>query len=439
MASWTTQALGAWEFVPILSAGALYEDNPRYVRDTTINSAICQNPDLTEEERRLLRCTEEDAFGLLLDARITASWRTQTTNYSLTPRVQARIYPDSNDEDLEEDNYYLDGSVSHQMRLSQVGLSAGYSSVGVRTAEFDEALPDNPDQPPPPGGSSGRFVSPDTTRDSWYVRPYWSLNISSRNLLTVSGSYLDAEYDRRAIASTYFDYTYTLVEPTLTHTLNPKTSLVLVTGSSRYESEQPNGPVDNESETYSLRFGFTRVLSEVSTLNVTMGFATTDSVVDGLSFDPRTGLACGLPTCKGRSSSDNFVGQASYRLRGERTELNLDVSRFTAPQSTGSEVIRDQVAAYVSQRLTTRLRGRLGILVTQEESVLGAGLRFDQDYLRGEAELNYQLTRRWSLTGRYQYTSTDRAESQGSVFSDDADNSIYYLGVVYTGQGIGRR
>ena len=108
-------AAEAWLFQPQVFVGGDWESNPRRRSDSR---------------------DAESALGVRLDARLPLSVSTQRTSLNVIPHLVRHRYRKEENKDLERDDNYLMGSVSHATYRSNTGASFGYSYLGVLTSEF---------------------------------------------------------------------------------------------------------------------------------------------------------------------------------------------------------------------------------------------------------------------------------------------------------------
>jgi hypothetical protein len=99
------------------------------------------------------------------------------------------------------------------------------------------------------------------------------------------------------------------------------------------------------------------------------------------------------------------------------------------PSASGFLVKRNQLRFYVNHNLSQRMSTRIGFRVEDTQSVGDAAPLNDRDYVRAEFSLNWQLERRWRLTGGYDYTA-QQFVNQGT--GSTSSNPIY-IGIGYQG------
>jgi hypothetical protein len=407
-------AIAAWEITPQASAGIIYEDNARFQNNN-----------------------EDDATGVLFDGRVDLTWLDERTDLTLTPRGRFGFYFDSKDEDLEDDDLYLDFRSTRRTLKSEFGLNAGWSDIAIRTAELASAVPDDPDAPISEEGDSGdtRFIN--DSRERWYVRPFLTYELSPRNRISARVDYADVSYDRTTSGRRPFD----VLTGTLSgeRVLNERNSVFLEIYGSQFNSDDALLGIDNTTDTYGASLIFSRAISETLTASVTLGGSTSDFEITRtpdlgdqcLDLDDQGNLI--IVPCKFEDDDSNFIGNVSLRKRGQRTVMNFDLGRSIAPSSNGLTVVRDTLRFYINRSMTQLWSTRFGVVAFQEETN-GNLTNRDIDYVRADVSLIRRLSERWSVSARYQYTWRDEDQGVPGVDGTAAKNLVL-LEIIYRGIG----
>lgn len=430
-------AFAYWQLTPQVEAGLTFENNPRYLSDEEKPLVLALNPD-----------AGDNVLGTYLDARLEGLYKSPSTEIALTPRLRETNYLNSN-KDLNDDDWYLDFRATHAGVLGNVGLEARYQDTGVRTSEFESAIPDDPDDPLPVTDGSGRFA--DDTRTTWDIQPSLNYQLSPRNLLGISGLISETTYDEEReelIASrSYLDYDYSSLELSLRHVLDAKNYFALALNSGNFLAEEPGRIFENSTDSFGITAAYNRTLSETLTGTLTVGVTRSSVDVSGIvgGFDPRTGAPClPLDPCSTSNEERNFVGSLDLRKRSELTTLNFSISSQIAPRSDGTEVVQEQARIFVVRTLTRRLTGTFGAVYSQESAVgqifqvetATIGLaRQDRTYFTVEPGISWRLTETLSLSASYAYISNDTDVTGGNV--EEANHRLYF-GVRYRGVGLRR-
>jgi hypothetical protein len=408
----------AWELIPTVEAGTVYETNPRYLRD-------CRNTDPPGA-----RCGNEYAMGTFVDARVTAAWRTPDTEVRLTPRVRDWNYLESN-KDLNNNDQYLDLGVLQRFQRVQIGLLAQYSDTLVRQQIVQGATPDDPDVPPPITGGGSQQVDDGASQERWSATPYFNYNLSPRNVLVLQLGYSSTSFDDRANIR-FFDFDTTSAEVSLTHTLDQKNQFGIAVNASTFDAnnfERTDNPlfrIENETDNYGINATYERALTQTLRATLRLGTVRNSSLVTsgGSTF---------------RASESSLLGNFGIRKRSAKTTLNFDVGRTQVPRSDGRQVTQDEARFFVDHNFTQRFSGRVGV-VYLDQSTIGDFDRFEQQFWTGDLSVAYRLLPTWTVRALYTYrdTSTDFAQfgdfgNFGQSF--DQENRRLFLSVTWSGLG----
>ncbi|MEQ1802487.1 MAG: hypothetical protein ABL989_11235 [Gammaproteobacteria bacterium] len=430
-------AFAYWELTPQVEGGITYETNPRYLSDEEESVVLALNPDAAD-----------NVMGVYFDLRLEGTYKTPSTQIALTPRIRETNYLKSN-KDLNDDDWYVDFLAAHTGVLGNVSLRSSYQETGVRTTEFESAVPDNPDAPLPVSGGSGRFS--DDTQQTWNIEPALNYQLSPRNLVGLTGQYSDTTYDEQRenlLASrSYLDYNYSSLELSLRHVLDSKNYFAVALNSGNFLAEEPDRLFKNSTDSFGITAAYNRSFSETLTGTLTVGITRSSVDVSGIvgGFDPLTGAPCLLTDpCATSNEERNFVGSLELRKRSEGTTLNFSLGSQIAPRSDGTEVVQEQVRLFVDRVFTQKLSGSLGLLYSTESAVgqifqpetASFGLaRQDRNYFTIEPRISWRLTETLSVYSSYIYVSDTTDVTGGNV---EQTNNRLYFGVLYRGVGLRR-
>ena len=396
---------------PYIRVGPRYDSNPRY------NTS---------------RVDYESAWGTLVDARLPMEYRSPRASVTLRPRLVYSFYPDEDENDLEDRDKYLTGAANWLTRRSNIGASYGYTDLALRTSELQSAGDSSP------GGSGETRIFRDDTQQRWYFQPYWQYQFSGANSFTLNGGYEQVRYDEDFI-SRRFDYDYSSASAAFTHAFNARHSAALRATFTKFDSENAEARVQNDSETNSLSLIYTYAWSETTTLSADLGWARTKNEVRRPNnIDPVTGPFCDpvfiiFFPCEFKSDSTNFVGNLTATKQSETVEYKFTIGQSITPNSNGAEVLRFNIDAVARKQFTERVSGRLGIVAFTQNDVGDSDRNFERDYIRGMIRLNYRFARRWSIYGTYIHTFNDE---QNALFLDrTVRNHFVSMGVTFQGDG----
>ena len=424
------------QLIPQIDAGATYEDNPRFFYDFQKAAQETLSPGSTDS-----------VLGLYTDLRLEGHWNTPASQVTLTPRLRRTDYLKAND-DLNDDDKYLDLSAVHSGARGNVQLTGYYREVSVRTSEFLEATPDDPDAPLDPSTGSGHFA--DRTQKTWSIAPALAYQLSPRNVVNLSASYADVTYDEDdgdPLTRSYLDYDYSSVDLSLRHILDAKNAFSIGLNRSHSLAHVTGNPFRNSSDSYGVTVVYERNFSQRLSGNISAGTTRNSATVSGIvgGFDPVSSAFCfPFSPCEIHSEEENIVGGMGLRWRTQLSTLNLDLSRNIAPRSDGTEVVQDQLRFFIDRTLTRRLSGTFAIAALKESAVgkffepssqIIQLVRQDRTYVTADLGANWRLTPTLSVYGRYSYR-TDRQDVTGG--SADRDNNRLFFGVKYRGVGLRR-
>jgi len=392
---------------PRIQGGVLYDSNPFFI-------ASNQNP--------------ESAWGTIFDVRVPIELQTARASISLDPRLLYSFYPDDEFEAAELQDKYLTGSANWMSRQSNTGASYGYTNLSLRTSEFDSSS----------GGAGQTRFSRDDTQRRWYFQPYWQYQLSPVNSFTLNGGYEEVRYDEEFV-SRRFNYDYTVAAATLKHALNQRHSLSLRAQFTKFDSENTNLRITNDSETNSLSLVYDYAWSDTTQLSADIGWARTkNSVTRPNNIDPITGPYCepafiNIFPCEFTSDSTNFVGNLTAVKQSETTEYKFVIGQSITPNSNGAEVLRFNIDASIRKTFSERVNGQLAVVAFTQNDVGDSERDFERDYIRVRLRINYRLAKNWSLYGAYVHTFNDET----FALSNDRTvrNNALSAGITYQGDG----
>lgn len=393
------------EITPTLLVGAIHESNPRL---------------RTEDE--------DDATGLRTTGHLDILWASPNTSLSVRPKANLTFYQDSDDEDLEDEEYSVDSNVTHQAEISEYSFAASYANQSVRTSELESAGDDS-------GSGSGRIVRADDSRQTLRLGPGWLRRFGERNAVRGSVRYTDVDFDKDTDETGRLPYEFWTGDMSFDRHLTTKTSGGMVFSFTRYESATSSNNIKNETSTYGTslyaNYSFTEKLSGAAY----GGFRTSDIEI---TREPIAGTAFCISAnvllvpCTEKFSDNNFVGELSLKLTEEAQHYTVSVSRSVTPNSNGAETIRDTFDAVFFKQLGRRASGSIGLLYYKQEDVANLTNR-QRDYISARVNFNWQLTELWSLDSYYRYVE-DQDDTLTGI-QEDATNHYVYVGFRYKGRG----
>lgn len=385
-----------WDYVPSLSAGALYESNPRGASDSDL---------------------EDDAYAGSASASVEITGETQTSSIYFRPRAQGAAYTGArNASDLNYFDYFLPLGLRWTSQLMEFGVGAEYSKISTRNFPNSDPNEDpgvNPAQP-----------RTDEYMERWSLSPSMSWQVAPQDILSFSLGYDDvsfteAQFTRRS------DYQSVYGDATWSHSLAPRHRVSVTATINAFFAEIPGTLTENDSVSYGGYLGYEYLWAEGITVGGTAGSARSDITVKGLPFisTPFGPLPCLDPVqnvfvpCELKTDDRNFVGQIYLRQQAAETiTTQFSLARSIQPNSDGAQVTLDALSGYVRKEFTPLLSGSLGGNYSKQKAV-GAdnvggaiGQRFSREYWNVEASLGWRLTRTWEIRTDYAFYQDEQTE-----------------------------
>lgn len=391
MSCWLAPAQAAVDLVPQVSMLLDTNDNPRL------------RPD---------ELPENESERTVADVRVTFTNVGERGNIFVEPRVRASAYADEDDEDLENDDWWVRSYGEYHWQTVTSGFHAEFRTRGIQSSEFISATPEDPDLPPPPDIGTGALVFFNQEQESTWFSPFVDYNLSNRSALRFEYQGTDVSYtgpqfrargdyrDRRAYAG-------------IVRNVDERTEV-----SARLMGGNFEGDVNqNETDTVGVEGRFTRPINEIWSFSFGAGVQRSDFSF----YDDDDQFV--------DNATSNVIADIEFRQRSELRTLNVRLAQEIYPSGSGflSEV--RELSLYVDQRFTPRVTGRFGVLYDDISTLDEVRTVNDRDYGRVEIEFRWQMARRLSLIGGYQFTGQSFHESPEA----DADSNAIYFGLMYRG------
>jgi hypothetical protein len=413
------QAHAAWLLEPVVGTYVEYETNPRMRRED-----------------------EDEATALLVSLALPMSYETQRTTVLFKPRTVQSFYAESDDEDLERDNWYLPLTYSHKFNLSQIGLGLSYSDLSVRTSEQESPDSDDP--------GSGDIRNLDDRQKRWSIAPSWSYQLSPKNQVSLEGSYTDIDYDAATLTSGRAPYDTSSISGSFNHQLSQKNTIGVIVRAGNFDAEGSANRAKNNTDSYSLNSFFSRQFSPRTSASMTLGVNKTDYDIFRVPdfIDPGTGQEVCFDfdltdpdnpvlipgDCERISDDDvNFVGDLQITRSGDDSLLTLGANQAIRPNSRGVTTVTAQFRANYTKKFTQRSDLKVGAIYIDQKDT-GDVTQRTRDYLRADITYRFQLTREWYLRGTYQFTTDDQTGVRG-FDQGSATNNEFLVGVEWRSMG----
>ncbi len=397
--------------VPMLDLGGVYESNARLSRNTS-----------------------DEAEGVSADGKMQISFRTARSTIDFRPRLLAEFYADKNDQDLEEEDYYLPLTLSTRTQKSATNARLGYNDVSIRRSEVNTAG-DNES-----GGSADLNVIEDRQR-RFYFSPGWSYALSPRVNLRLDGSYSDISY-RRGTQSRRFDYEYYSASASIERVFTAKINIGIAVNGSDFDAIEPLSGQTNQSTGYGTDLFMTYQLNETLGGSLSIGAHKTrgESELQPNAFGNCSSfielLFGNIRDCLTKYSSDEITGRLQLTKTSEQTNYKLKLDRIVSPNSNGAETVRDTLSVTANHRFQANVTATLGLLYYQQE-IAATLFPVKQDYFNGSLSLRWHFSPHWSLRATYAYTWVeDRFLGlEPATIEADARNNYVFLGIGWRGLG----
>lgn len=382
--SWSIASAADWEFVPRIEVGALTDDN--------YNLAPVSNQQV-------------DLAGGQIDAEFALRATSPLTEFTLAPQLISTFFPD--DEEWESDDAFLKLDWSHKRERFTADLRAQYSDEATRRSELPSSDADG-DLGDPDNGDGG-VVSATNHRQRLQIDPKLSFDVTQRSTIFLAATYDDVDYDEESPDNTvgYSDMSASIGYGFRT---SPTSLLTLSGAASRYERESDSAKADS----YGVHVGWASQPSEVTRWYARVGAEEVEAVESP-----------GSPVASG--SETGFEGGLGADWTFQVTKLFVDATASVDPNASGRLIQREQLRLRLTRQFGPRLLGELGARASRDTALADEADTFrDRDYATGSLELEWRMTREFSLVGEYDLTWQDR---EGDV--SDATSNAFRLSVVY--------
>jgi hypothetical protein len=329
---------------------------------------------------------------------------------TIKPRLDYRDYPtDQGDNRLEG---FLDFNSYYKGQRNSASISGTLDHRDEFNAELTPALYDevNPIQPTAP--QTGRTVT-GATRDSAYVVPSYSYNLTPLLAAGVSGLYQKINYSPNDDAR-FVDFDYYQAKAYLVWTVSHNSDLTFGGYGNKFNATRFDSTATAKGGSLDLNTSWTPLLS------------TRASVVlqhsDIVSSIP--------PTIDG--SVNAWGGALGVDYKTEVQQFRADLSRLITPSGGGSVYINNQLQFQYGRNVTQRLSLTTAALLLKNRALTSAFSGNGRDYFRSVVEAKWMIARTWFVQGGYQYTW-----QKYQADPDGAANNRLYIRFGY--QGLSRQ
>lgn len=366
-----------WEFNPRVEAGYLYDDNYRLA---TPGSEI-------------------DVSGPLLDAQLELRSLTQTSEFSLTPRVRATYFPDNSD--LDAVDYFANLDWTRRGQRVNTRLRGEFAHQDIVSSEQPDVELGG-DLGEPDLGDAGRVLA-ENRRMRMALRPSMSFDVSERRELQFDAGYADVSFDEQ-ISDAQVDYNTADVAAGLLTRVNERVNFIARLRGARYD-------IDSREE-------------------VTNGYGAELQWDRRTAAETRSYLRIGAQNVElvGGDSNVAWLAGAGVNFLVGRNELFLDLSRNVGPSSAGVVVSRDQLRLRWSRAFSPRLALIAGLRGTHDEDIDDTDLSTftERSYATGDVGLEWRWQEEFSLRVAYDYTWQEFQDAVADATSSGAMVSVTY-------------
>jgi hypothetical protein len=369
---------------PGLSVGADWHLNPRVVLSGSYDDNF-RLDDIAADKIKVAGGTIVAGAQLVTDD--------PTTHFEITPRVRSTLYPGNSEE--QGTDYFVDTKFTEHWEKARFSITGDFwrqlvLKTFLPTTDVTGGLGK------PTGDTDIGVLTQRNRQDFILLAPEGSYDLGPRLKLEVQSQYIDVKYAEQ-IAGQRQDFKDFQGGLGLATALTP-TSTVTVRGvASEFKPD-----VGSKANTYGLQGEWTVRQTEVQQAYVRVGVDHTNFDAPEGSFGP---APAPTPTAAAPGSANSFSGGIGIDRKFRTSELFADLLRSVAPNSGGGVVAQDELRLRLEHQIGPRSAAFIGLRGIKE-SALGSNTSFTNDrYVTGSAGFEWRLTRQFSVTSQYIYTS----------------------------------
>jgi hypothetical protein len=370
--------------------------------------------------------------------------RDDNTILELSPRFTTDYYTDRTFSDLETTEYFLPGSFSYQQPTTVWSLGFNASQQSVLSSEESTSQ-----------GVTSDFLQSDDTLTQFSLSPGVNWRLSERDELLFNLSYSLNDYNLDFTNRT--DSTTVGVNTSYRRSLNERHTVGITGFANSTDADRKarirvpptfefeEGKLDIDSSSNFITADYTYAVNETSSLRMSYGLqeATTETITRINST--------GATSSTGELTFSSTTYNIGYVREGPRSTYSITAVRsVTLDITTGQPQDRDQITFDGDYKFTERLSGGWELTTWQQEPLALVVLDENNQetrisskpkYADAEVRLSYNITRKWFLTGRYEYRwrSNDQQfripDPDGNIITLDQDlkatSSNITIGITY--------
>ena len=322
---------------------------------------------------------EESISGYILEGSARFAYRSEVTDFFVTPILRFRDYGDPN---FDEEEQFVRMQYGRETQRNDFRIRANYDREAIRTAERSDAELDAEDPDEIRDEGTGR-VFLQGRRERTELIPTWRYRMSDASSFSMRLSYRDIQYENK-FAGLLNDYSNGRANVAYQRAWSPRYSAVVA---GTYRLFKPDG--GEEVTGYGVRAGVVGELSENTRLRVLAGVETTDNDIGESVRKP--------------------VGDISLVRRLQTITLLAQYRRSISGGGSGTVSSRDEINLNLTRRLNERISAGLGVRAYATNALEGDVVNFDErDYVQLRAQFIWNLSRTWFIDANYRYTFINR-------------------------------
>ena len=344
---------------------------------------------------------EESISGYILEGSARFAYRSEVTDFFVTPILRFRDYGDPR---FDEEEQFVRMQFARETQRNDFNVRANYDREAVRTAERSDAELDAEDPDEIRDEGTGR-VFLQGRRERIELIPTWRYRVTDASTFSMRLSYRDIQYENK-FAGLLNDYSNGRANVAYQRAWSPRYSAVV---GGTYRLYKPDGR--EEVTSYGLRAGVIGDLSENTRLRVLAGFETVENDIGESVRKP--------------------VGDVSLTRRLQTITLLAQYRRTISGGGSGTVSSRDEINLNLTRRLNERISAGLGVRAYATNALEGDVVNFDErDYVQLRAQFVWNLSRTWFIDANYRYTFINR-----EIIGESANSNEVTIWLSYQPRG----
>lgn len=373
----STAVAQEWIFDPIIRAGWELDDN-----------AVLSIR--TDEEVKIT--------GWNADASAEIGYNSETTDFSLTPRVRFRRY---DDETFDSTDLFTRLNYRYLTRSSIFRIRGSFERESVRTAERSEVQSEITDPDDLTNDDTG-LVQFGGDRERWQFRPSYTYRINDISSISLNLSYMDVSYTDQ-VADVLSDFTDKLAEISYGRKVTPVTDLIFLMSGRQFRNDEDV----NEFDGFKMMGGIRRQLTEKTELTALVGGEVAE-------FD------------SDRETASEFAADIRLIRRLETITVMAQYKRGITADGGWLPTARQNFTLNFSRRLSEKITVGIGARLWSTEQV-SSGAGSSRDYTELRAGLGWHLTPTFDFRFEVRHRNIDR----GDLIGEKADSNQVGIWFVY--------